>query len=110
MVDYKTGRKPEDDPLSRVQLDVYALACIDVWAKRPEELTLTYLYLATGDEVSFAVGDAEAIRDRVRAWLSAIGAGRFDPTPGEHCRWCDFLSFCEPGKAFVGQTQASRPG
>src|SRR5437867_3129097 len=110
VVDYKTGRKPEDDPLSRVQLDVYALACIDVWGKRPEELTLTYLYLATGDEVSFAVGDAEAIRDRVGAWLSAIGAGRFEPTPGEHCRWCDFLSFCEPGKAFVGQTRASRPG
>ena len=49
--------------------------------------------------------DAEAIRDRVRAWLSAIGAGRFEPTPGEHCRWCDFLSFCDPGKAFVGQTR-----
>jgi DNA helicase-2/ATP-dependent DNA helicase PcrA len=105
VVDYKTGRKPEDDPLSRVQLDVYALACIDVWRKRPEELTLTYLYLATGDEVSFDVEDAEAIRDRVRAWLSAIGAGRFEPTPGEHCRWCDFLSFCDPGKAFVGQTR-----
>jgi DNA helicase-2/ATP-dependent DNA helicase PcrA len=105
VVDYKTGRKPEDDPLSRVQLDVYALACIDVWRKRPEELTLTYLYLASGDEVSFAVEDAEAIRDRVRAWLSAIGAGRFEPTPGEHCRWCDFLSFCDPGKEFVAQTR-----
>ncbi|MGH2577763.1 MAG: hypothetical protein ACRDG9_08465 [Actinomycetota bacterium] len=45
------------------------------------------------------------MRDRVHAWLSAIGAGRFEPTPGEHCRWCDFLSFCEPGKAFVGQTR-----
>ena len=78
---------------------------IDVWGKRPEELTLTYLYLATGDEVSFAVDDAEAIRDRARAWLSAIGAGRFEPTPGEHCRWCDFLSFCDAGKAFVGQTR-----
>jgi DNA helicase II / ATP-dependent DNA helicase PcrA len=105
VVDYKTGRKPVDDPLSRVQLDVYALACIDVWRKRPEDLTLTYLYLATGDEVTFAVEDAEAIRERVHTWLSAIGAGRFEATPGEHCRWCDFLSFCDPGKAFVDQTQ-----
>jgi DNA helicase II / ATP-dependent DNA helicase PcrA len=103
VVDYKTGRKPDDDVMSRVQLDVYALACIDVWGKRPQDLTLTYLYLATGDEVSFRVDDPVAVRDRVQAWLRGIEGRRFDPTPGPFCRWCDFLSFCDAGTAYMAE-------
>jgi DNA helicase-2/ATP-dependent DNA helicase PcrA len=103
VVDYKTGRQPSrDDPLARLQLDLYALACVDVWRKRADELTLTYLYLAAGDEVSHPVDDAGAIRGRVRTWLGGIADGRFDPTPGPQCRWCDFLPFCEAGLAHTG--------
>jgi len=102
VVDYKTGKRPsDDDPLARTQLDLYALACIDVWAKRPEDLTLTYLYLATGEEVSHTVDDPDAVRARLAAWLGGISAGAFDPTPGEHCRWCDFRPFCEAGQAWA---------
>jgi len=102
VVDYKTGRRPsDDDPLARAQLDLYALACIDVWGKRPEDLTLTYLYLSSGDEVSRTVDDPEAVRARVVASLEAITSGAFDATPGEHCWWCDFRPFCEPGRAWV---------
>jgi CRISPR/Cas system-associated exonuclease Cas4 (RecB family) len=102
VVDYKTGRRPAaDDPLARAQLDLYALACVDVWRKRPEDLRLTYLYLAGGDEVSYVVDDVEAVRERVAAWLRGIAAGAFEPTPGPQCRWCDFRAFCEPGRAWV---------
>jgi RecB family exonuclease len=53
VVDYKTGRRPDDDdPMSGIQLDVYALACMSVWRKRREDLTLTYFYLSSGQEVS----------------------------------------------------------
>jgi len=104
VVDYKTGRMPaEDDPLARAQLDLYALACIDVWGKRPEDLTLTYLYLAARQERSYRVDDVRAVRERVAAWLEGIGAGAYDPTPGEHCRWCDFRSFCPAGTAWVAE-------
>lgn len=104
VVDYKTGKPPAaDDPLARAQLDLYALACIDVWGKRPEELTLTYLYLATGEERSYPAARTEELRARVSAWLAGIAAGAFDPTPGEHCRWCDFRPFCAAGRAFVGE-------
>jgi DNA helicase-2/ATP-dependent DNA helicase PcrA len=101
VVDYKTGRVPDpDDPLVRTQLDVYALACIDVWHKRPEELKLTYLYLSSGEERSYPVDDAEGIRSRVADWLRAIDSGAFEPTPGASCRWCDFRPFCEAGRAW----------
>ena len=102
VVDYKTGRVPaDDDPLVRTQLDVYALACIDIWHKRPEDLTLTYAYLSAGEERSYAVDDVEAIRARVAGWLRSIAASAFEPAPGEHCRWCDFRPFCDPGRAWV---------
>ncbi len=108
VVDYKTGRVPDDaDPLVRTQLDVYALACIDVWHKRPEDLTLTYLYLSSGQERSYAVDDVEAIRARVAAWIRSITANAFDPTPGEHCRWCDFRPFCDAGREWI---DANDPG
>jgi DNA helicase-2/ATP-dependent DNA helicase PcrA len=102
VVDYKTGRKPsEGDPLAGMQLDLYALACTEVWHKRPEDLRLTYLYLSTGEEVSRPVDDVEATRSRVLAALSGVAGLRFDPTPGPQCRWCDFLSFCDAGRAHV---------
>jgi DNA helicase-2/ATP-dependent DNA helicase PcrA len=102
VVDYKTGRRPPpDDPLARTQLDVYALACIDVWGKRPEDLTLTYLYLDAGEEVSYRVQDEDAVRRRIGSWLRRIGEGGFEPTPGPQCRWCDFRPFCDVGRAWV---------
>jgi DNA helicase-2/ATP-dependent DNA helicase PcrA len=103
VVDYKSGRRPpEDDPLSGLQLDLYALACTDVWRKSPEDLTLTYFYLATGEEVSRAAGDPEETRARAVSALRGIASGSFDPVPSAQCRWCDFLSFCEAGKDYVG--------
>lgn len=101
VVDYKTGRKPEEDEVAGLQLDLYALACAEIWGKKPEELTLTYLYLGDGQEVTRPAGDVEETRKRILDALGEMTAGRFDATPGPQCRWCDFLSFCEPGKRHV---------
>jgi DNA helicase-2/ATP-dependent DNA helicase PcrA len=107
VVDYKTGRRPDpEDEISRLQLDVYALACIDVWHKRAEELSLTYLYLASGTETTHTVDDEPAVRAGLRDWLRGIGDARFEATPGPQCRWCDFLPFCAEGKAHVGEDDA----
>jgi DNA helicase-2/ATP-dependent DNA helicase PcrA len=106
VVDYKTGRRPpEEDLLSGLQLDVYALACTEVWHKRPDNLTLTYFYLASGEEVSRPAGNVGETKARVAQTLEGIAAEQFEPTPGEHCRWCDYLPFCDAGKAFVDSTE-----
>lgn len=108
VVDYKTGKVPDPgDPLVRLQLDVYALACAEVWGKRPGELTLTYFYLSEGVEDSRPAGDPAETRERLRKALSNAAAGRFDPTPGPQCRWCDFLTFCEAGKRHVAESPGS---
>jgi ATP-dependent DNA helicase UvrD/PcrA len=102
VVDYKTGRQPDaSDELSGLQLDVYALACMEVWKKRPDELTVTYFYLGSGNEVTRPASDLDATRDRVLRSLTAMAEGKFEPTPGPQCRWCDFLSFCDAGRAYV---------
>jgi DNA helicase-2/ATP-dependent DNA helicase PcrA len=102
VVDYKTGSKPPaGDVLAGLQLDVYALACTEVWHKRPEDLTLTYFYLASGEEVSRAAGDPEETRARVAEAFRGVVGRRFDPEPGPSCRWCDFLPFCDAGKGYM---------
>ena len=101
VVDYKTGRRPEDDPLSGLQLDLYALACVEIWGKSAEDLTLTYFYLASGEEVTRPAGDPEDTRKRVLEALRRAASGDFEPTPGPQCRWCDFREFCEPGTEWV---------
>ncbi len=102
VVDWKTGRRPsEDDPLAPLQLDVYGLACLEIWRKRPEDLTLTYLYLSEGTEVTHPMGDPAEVQARVSAAMDGVASGRFEPTPGEHCRFCDFAPFCDAGQAWL---------
>jgi DNA helicase-2/ATP-dependent DNA helicase PcrA len=101
IVDWKTGKRPADDTLSQMQLDLYALACMEVWGKRREELRATYFYLQSGEPVSHEPEEAAVLRARITAHLEAIEAARFDPTPGPQCRWCDFRSFCDAGTTFL---------
>ena len=83
VVDWKTGRRPaDDDPLAALQLDLYGLACVEIWAKRPEDVTLTYLYLASGEEVSHPMEDPEVVKARVVAALRSIDAGAVRSHPG----------------------------
>jgi len=105
IVDWKTGRS-RDDPL---QLDLYGLACVEIWGKRPDELTLTYLYLASGEEVSHPMQDPATVRTRVVEALRSIDAGDFEPTPGPQCTHCDFLAFCAEGGTWLAANADARP-
>ena len=97
IVDWKTGSSTAD-PL---QLEVYGLACAEIWGKRAEDLTLTYFYLARGEASSHPMGDPAEIRARIATHLQAIETGAFDPTPGPWCHHCDFRSFCDAGTAWL---------
>jgi DNA helicase-2/ATP-dependent DNA helicase PcrA len=97
IVDWKTGSGQAD----ALQLGLYGLACTEIWHKRPEELTLTYYYLARDEAVSQPMGDPAEVRARVETSLAAIEAGVYEPTPGRWCSFCDFKSFCGAGQAWL---------
>ncbi|HEX6844712.1 MAG TPA: ATP-dependent DNA helicase [Actinomycetota bacterium] len=97
IVDWKTGRG-DADPL---QLELYGLACVEIWGKAPEDLTLSYCYLARDEIVSLPMGDPDEVRARVADSLERIGAGAFDPTPGSWCGYCDFKGFCDAGGSWL---------
>jgi DNA helicase-2/ATP-dependent DNA helicase PcrA len=97
IVDWKTGRG-EADPL---QLELYGLACHEIWNKDPADLTLTYYYLARDEAVTHPTGDPDAVRSRVESSLEQIADGMFDPTPGQWCGFCDFKGFCDVGRAWL---------
>jgi DNA helicase-2/ATP-dependent DNA helicase PcrA len=102
IVDFKTGRVPEGtDRGSGLQLAIYALAAMEIWKKTPEELKLTYYYLSSDAEVTVPTPTADEVRARVREYVTGIGARDFEPTPGPHCRSCDFTAFCDPGRAWL---------
>jgi DNA helicase-2/ATP-dependent DNA helicase PcrA len=104
VVDWKTGRRPpDDDPLAALQLDLYGLACVEIWGKRPEDVTLTYLYLASGEEVSHSMEEPDAVKARVTEALRSIDAGAFNATPGPYCTYCDFRAFCPEGKSWLAE-------
>jgi len=106
VVDYKTGAVPSaDDPVAGLQLDIYALACQELWGKRAEELTLTYAYIGHGEEVSRPASPASAVRERVAATLRRV-ASDFTPVPGPQCGSCDFLMACDAGSAWLDASDA----
>ena len=99
IVDWKTGRG-DADPL---QLELYGLACVEIWGKRAEDLSLSYCYLARDEIVSIPMGDPNDVRGRVADSLGRIGAGAFEPTPGTWCGYCDFKGFCDAGRSWLAQ-------
>jgi PD-(D/E)XK nuclease superfamily len=93
LVDFKSGTSRAREELeSSLQLPLYALAASGLFDRRPEELSYTYFFLANDTEVSFRA-DAErfgALTGRISAVVQAIGAERFEPTPGCRCHACLF--------------------
>ncbi len=97
IVDWKTG-VGEADPL---QLELYGLACVEIWNKAPADLTLTYYYLARDEAVTHPMGDPASVRSNIEGSLAEIAEGVFEPTPGRWCGYCDFKGFCDVGRAWL---------
>ena len=102
VVDWKTG-SGDADPL---QLELYGLACVEIWGKRPEDLTLSYCYLARDEIVQVPMDDPAKVRARIEGQIAQIEAAAFDPTPGPWCRYCDFARFCDAGTAWLAADRA----
>ena len=110
IVDFKSGAA-SSNPARQVQLQAYAVAAVDgaVAVDRPKQLDVTFAYLGKGklteetqrvDErwLDDARTSVEGILDGITA---GVGDGGFEPAPSDACHSCDFLRFCEQGKAYL---------
>ena len=105
IVDFKSGRLRKD-PARRVQLEAYAVAAEEAGLDGrppPASTTVTFAYFggARAEEMSETVDRAwmETARRHLTELMRGAEEGPHDPEPGEACRFCDFLRFCDAGKA-----------
>jgi DNA helicase-2/ATP-dependent DNA helicase PcrA len=102
IVDFKTGRRPAgDDAGAGLQLELYALAGVDCWGRKPEELRTTEWYVREGAGVSrdWDATAVDAVRGRLDRLLQGVAAGRFGPVPGSFCARCAHVAACPEGQA-----------
>ncbi|MEX1133827.1 MAG: ATP-dependent DNA helicase [Acidimicrobiia bacterium] len=107
VVDFKSGR-PSTDPSRIVQLQSYAMAASDVdfGHPGPGELDVTFAYLGGGLVETTYQADSEWVeqaRSDIASLTRSIDEKIFVETPGDWCQSCDFLRFCGPGRAWVGE-------
>ncbi|HTM68195.1 MAG TPA: ATP-dependent DNA helicase [Candidatus Binatia bacterium] len=98
IIDYKTGKPKTEDDLdadAKRQLLLYQIAVGRLFGLVPVKLTYHYLkdgttvsFLGTEKQLAKLEGDAEAT-------FAKIKAGEYAPTPGRHCKFCDFREICE---------------
>jgi len=115
VVDYKTGKFPKQPARAREEdlaAPVYARGASALFAGAPV-VEVEYLYLATGERLSFPVDEAWqahkdlAVVELARRTAEAEASGEFPATPSRLCAWCDFKARCPEGQAFL---DASRQG
>jgi len=108
IVDFKTGTT-QDDPARIVQLQAYAVAAneCDLGLGSPSRLDVSFAYLGGGLAVETTHADTawvESARERLLQITDGIRARAFGESPGRWCGNCDFLQFCGPGQAEVGES------
>lgn len=98
IIDYKTGTPKDDKKLEasdKEQLLLYQMAAKDILGLNP--VKLTYHYLEDNSQISF-IGDDEDLldlREKIQDRVNGIRTSKFGPTPGFHCKYCDFADICE---------------
>lgn len=100
IVDWKTGRAPDEHAAEDHQMLVYALSMSRLLNVPVNRFRTTFVYLG-GEEViehSVDLGSEADIEARLRDVLASIRAGRFDATPSRRCGHCDFLHLCDEGR------------
>jgi DNA helicase II / ATP-dependent DNA helicase PcrA len=95
IVDYKTGKpRSQEDADESLQLSIYAMAAQSKWGYSAQDLVLYNLDGNTPVVSHRHHAQLDAARMRVDEVMESVEAGRFDPKPGAHCRFCAYQRLC----------------
>jgi DNA helicase-2/ATP-dependent DNA helicase PcrA len=94
VIDYKTGA-PKDRKFAEesLQLSIYAMAVAQMNLS-PRELVLVNVQDNTMAVAGRTPKQLDMAREKIEDAAEGIRRGQFDPTPGQHCRWCDYRNLC----------------
>src|SRR3989339_189888 len=95
IVDYKTGNFPKTGKKDQEQLYLYALAVKEVLQLTPEKLSYYFIEENQPLTEEFNLAKMEKVQTWALNLIEKILQGNFKPTPGFHCRYCDFKEICE---------------
>ncbi len=113
IVDYKTGRpKTEEKARKDLQLGIYALAAREALELNAQRMV--YHSLQNNERV---IGTRDAkqladVRNTIQEVAADIRAREFPPTPGYHCKDCDYWSLCpaqEAGRVIAEEEEPLLP-
>jgi len=101
IIDYKTGKpKKKADSGEQLQLQLYALACREVFQLEPRRTS--FYFLRSGEKLSYEQKPEALEKAKTQAMelVQAIRSGDFTPTPSlMKCRFCDFRKLCPASMA-----------
>ena len=106
IVDFKSGQSA-GSAAAVVQLEAYAVAAAGggLSPNLPPALSVTFAYLGGGrlEEDRHDVDDdwIEAARSHLTDLLDKVAGPEYPQVPSPECAGCDFLRFCQKGKAYV---------
>jgi DNA helicase-2/ATP-dependent DNA helicase PcrA len=94
VVDYKTGT-PKDRKFAEesLQLSIYAMA-VQQMNLTPKELVLVNVQDSSQASTFRTAKQLNDAQQEIQEAAEGIARGEFAPTPGQHCRWCDFRRLC----------------
>lgn len=94
VIDYKTGA-PKDRKFAEesLQLSIYAMAVAQM-NLAPRELVLVNVQDNSQAVAGRTPKQLDTARQEIEEAAEGIVRGEFDPTPGQHCRWCDYRNLC----------------
>ncbi|NTU46623.1 ATP-dependent helicase [Candidatus Roizmanbacteria bacterium] len=100
IIDYKTGRRPDDRELKKsLQLSVYALAACDpgLYHKNIKDVTLTFYYLQSLEQIRMqkSAEDLEQVKDEIIEKVETLRNSTFEPKKSPACTFCPFRMICE---------------
>jgi putative RecB family exonuclease len=99
IVDYKTARIPPQTP-DTFQLDVYQLGLAAKTGQLASQIAFEYLRHGIQQVVEVDDRNLRRTLERVEGVVAAVeGDDRLAPSPGEHCRRCDYIAYCPTQRA-----------
>lgn len=100
IIDYKTGKKPEERTLKKsLQLSIYAMAAMEsaTYGAHIDNIHLTFYYLQSNEKITLkrSLDDIVSTKEKLHELTTNMKDSDYTPKKGHHCSFCPFKMLCE---------------